>query len=464
LEKIVKVLKRIRFEALAGYIRSPYSRLFAQELEWYCDDKERVIGVLIRDRTDADFEGVVLGRDTRRRFRAIDMSGFSESRDTARDLLGDKVGLWSRKPDSEFSQGDERGTPMDIFVPLGDPDRLSPSFLRIATGEGFSPARSLIESMMPYYEDVDGKFVEQFQTTAFDARFWELYLFAVLHEEGFAFDRSFKAPDFFCERFPEQIFVEAVTVNPTIGQGGLIIEPEIPEDPGEFKEYYQEYMPIKWGSALTSKLKKKYWDLPHVKGRPVVFAIQDFHVPRAMTFLSHSISTYLYGVEFTALFDELGNLAVKCTPRGPHKWSGKCIETGFFDLPESEYVSAVVTNPVATISKFNRMAQVAGFGRASVKMIYAGFCHDHDANAAVPRPFRFRVDGPEYSETWVQGANVFHNLRAKYPLDDSFLVGAAHHRQEGDQVKSSIPDFHPYQSQTLILSPKRTDSRLKKRR
>jgi hypothetical protein len=214
-------------------------------------------------------------------------------------------------------------------------------------------------------------------------------------------------------------------------------------------------MPMKWGGALTAKLKKRYWELPHVQRHPVVFAIQLFHVPQAMTILSHSITDYLYGTESSALLDEGGNLIVKSTARGPHKWRRKEVETGFFSLPESEYVSAVVTNPTGTISKFNRMAHLAGFNRTSVPMFCVGFCHDHDPNAAVPRPFKFFVNDPAYSETWVQGTNVFHNPNAKYPLDESFLTGAAHPRFEDGVFRSSIPEFHPYQSQTVILHPHR---------
>ncbi len=49
---------------------------------------------------------------------------------------------------------------------------------------------------MRWYEDVDGNFVEQFQTSAFDARIWELYLFAVLDEAGYLVDRRYPTPDF----------------------------------------------------------------------------------------------------------------------------------------------------------------------------------------------------------------------------------------------------------------------------
>lgn len=448
-------ISKARFEALAGYTRRPESLIAGRELEWYRDDSERVLGLIIQDLSDGDFGGIVLGRDAQRRFRAVDVSTFYESIEVAREKLRDEMAEWSRKPDAEFHQGDERGTPIDVFTPVVQVDRLHVSFLRVATGEGFSPARALIEAMMPYYEDVDGNFVEQFQTTAFDARFWELYLFAVLTEQGYAFDRSFQAPDFFCERFLDQVFVEAVTVNPSINRAGLVVEPEVPTDKAGFTKYYQEYMPMKWGSPLTSKLRKKYWNLPHVQGKPIVFAIQDFHIPRAMTFLANSITTYLYGVSFVALYDERGNLNVTTKPREPHTWGGKTIETGFFNLPDSEHISAVVTNPTATISKFNRMAYLAGFGSRDVRMVCNGVCHDHDPNAAVPRQFVYDVSSPKYSERWVEGVNVYHNPNASVPLDESFLPDAAHHRLENGVFRSLIPDFHPYNSETLIVTPER---------
>jgi hypothetical protein len=117
----MKALTLSRFDALAGYIRSPESLLISRELEWYADDAERVLGVLLLDLSDQDFGGVVLGKDARRRYRAVSLSDFCLSRDTARNLLQVELEEWSRKPDSEFWQGDEKSTPMDIFAPVAPP-------------------------------------------------------------------------------------------------------------------------------------------------------------------------------------------------------------------------------------------------------------------------------------------------------------------------------------------------------
>ena len=55
-----------------------------------------------------------------------------------------------------------------VSMPLGvvtvSAGRLNPTFLRLAQGEGFSPACALIEEMMHFFEDIDANFVEQLQT------------------------------------------------------------------------------------------------------------------------------------------------------------------------------------------------------------------------------------------------------------------------------------------------------------
>src|SRR5216684_2810968 len=53
---------------------------------------------------------------------------------------------------------------------------------------------------------------------------------------------------------------------------------------GQDKKFVVLYMPIKFGSALKSKLDKKYWEKPHLAGMPLMFAIQDFSAPPSMIF------------------------------------------------------------------------------------------------------------------------------------------------------------------------------------
>ncbi len=64
MEKIViKNLDIKRFNALAAQSRSPAAAYMSEELEWYADSDEIVLGIVLRDTIDSDFVGIILGRD-----------------------------------------------------------------------------------------------------------------------------------------------------------------------------------------------------------------------------------------------------------------------------------------------------------------------------------------------------------------------------------------------------------------
>ena len=447
----VNRISRLRYNSIAGYARRLGAFVLSQELAWFEHRNGRVLGTLIRDRTDNDFGGIIMGRDENGCFRCVEVTKFSDSIEIAANELKARMELWSRRPERDFVQGDVKHAPIDFFAPVVSAHKLDSSFLRVATNEQFSPARALIEAMMPYYEDVDGNFVEQFQSVGFDARFWELYVFALLTEQKFAFDRSYQAPDFVCSGLYQDIFVEAVTVGPA-RRGSLIVEP-LPGTSANVHEYLTQYMPIKWAGPLTGKLQKKYWTLPHVIGKPIVFAIQDFHIPRAMTFTGTTLIPYLYGRAATAVYDATGKLHVQTDRILEHRWGNKVIQSGFFDLPAARWISAVLQNPTATISKFNRMARLAKLGSMTVRMWRVGTAYRDDPNASHPIRFWQDVDDPCYRETWTEGLNVYHNPNALFPLDPALFEGAMHHRLEGEDIVHTIPAFHPYSSDTIMVVP-----------
>jgi hypothetical protein len=101
-------------------------------------------------------------------------------------------------PGEEYYPGDEKGVPVDFFTPIVKQASLNPAFVGLSNLNGYSSARGIIEPMMRWYEDADGNFVEQFQSTGFDARIWELYLFAAFTEIGYEISRIHAIPDFCC--------------------------------------------------------------------------------------------------------------------------------------------------------------------------------------------------------------------------------------------------------------------------
>jgi hypothetical protein len=180
----------------------------------------------------------------------------------------------------------------------------------------------------------------------------------------------------------------------------------------------------------------------------------------SMTLSRGALPTYLYGFVHYWRYEEDGKLVILPKRVGTHRWGAKEVPSGFFSLSGAENISAVVSNPSATISKFNRMGAVARFGSARVRQIRRGLAADFDPNAVAPLPFARDVNDPNYSERWIEGMDVYHNPNALHPLDPMLLPGAAHHRLLPDgQVETLAPAWQPMSSHTLISIDGSADAR-----
>jgi hypothetical protein len=242
-----------RFNALGGYARHPRTFLMIDELEFFETQNGDVLGIATLDIIESGFGGIVLARDSKRRFRGVDVTEFCDTAEKAREVLFAGMVKAARANEEEHHQGDEKGAPVDFFTHLHAEERLHPAFVQLTRNEGYSPAREIIEPMMRWYEDADGNFVEQFQTTGFDQRIWELYLFATLIEANYSLSRVHAVPDLCCSSILGELYIEAVT-NRADGQRWTD-RPSSPIDtPEELETHVKEYMPIKFGSALFSKL------------------------------------------------------------------------------------------------------------------------------------------------------------------------------------------------------------------
>ena len=456
----MRPVSRLRFDALAAYARDPRAKWLGEELGYFEHANERVLGILIRDRADEDYAGLVLARDELSQYRWIKGTDFQPTPRHARALLRREMELAAMQPENAYHQGHKKPEVVDFFTPVTRQDLLNPSFRQLIEAEQYSSARGIIEPMMRWYQDVDGNFIEQFQTTGFDARVWELYFFAMLTELDFLIDRTEAAPDFLAESSLGNIAIEAVTVNPTENGKGSLREPPDLNTEESIRAYRNQYMPIKFGSALYSKLQKRYWTKQHVRNVPLIFAVQDFSTPGSMIFTGSALELYLYGYDHDASRNDEGQLVV--TPRRvtTHQWGEKEIPSGFFFQPEAEHVSAVLANSSGTLSKFNRIGRMAGFGSKRVQMIRRGLAIDLDPNASEPVKFLHNVGSPEYRETWVEGCTVFHNPIARVPLDAGLIPGATHLRlrEDGQIVPIARPAFHPLGSLTSLGLPEQAPS------
>lgn len=442
----MRQISRVRFDALAGYARDPRTLLTAGELAYFEHANERVLGILVRDRFDNDFAGIVLARDELKQYRWTTMTDFEPKELWARARLRPKLEQAALAPDEEHYQGHSKRVPVDFFSPVVSRDRLNQNFRILTEESGWQPAKGIIEPMMRWYEDADGNFVEQFQTTGFDARMWELYLFATLVELGFIRDRKHAVPDFIARGLRGSIAIEAVTVNPTVDKSGNVVPRPPTETDEQLELFLREYMPIKFAGPLTTKLNKEYWAREQVREIPFSIAVQDFSAPGSMIVTRPALQLYLYGFDQETETKD-GKKYVRPRHVTKHKWNGKEIDSGFFFLPGAENVSAVLFSSSGTLSKFNRMGYTAEFGMEGVVMRREGYAYQDGQEA---QHFIHEL-GPGYSETWVEGLDVYHNPRAVHPISPALLPGAAHHRLlDSGIVESLIPRWHPIGSRTLV--------------
>lgn len=440
----IKPLDRRRFEALAGYARSPEMVLIVEEIGWYATLDERLIGILVHDKIDDDFGWIIVGRDERLRFRAIDVNSSIADRDAARQQLFEHLSTQYAEPDESYHQLDTSKPPTDFFTQIVPEEKLNPTFRVLTREERYSPAQGLIGAMMRFYEDTDGNFVEQFQTVGFDARIWELYLFATFAELGYAPAPDLQVPDFLFKGPMGEVGIEATSVNPP--NAGNI---ELPKDKADLIVYFENYVPIGLARVLKRKLKKKspYWDAPEMKGVPFVVAVQDFHTPGAMRMIVPAMTEYLFGVRHSL---ETGGRRIERIAE--HVWGKRREKSGFFMFPKAENISAVIVNPQGTLPKFNRMGYLAQFGSRRVRMVRSGYVRrDQHPTNPMPEPFAHKVHEAGYSETWVEGMVVLHNPNATVPLDPELITGASHEFLQSDgRIMSLVPDFHPLFSSTEI--------------
>src|SRR5437870_2600001 len=316
-----KAISRARFEALA-FSRVPTIKLIIEEREWYADQDENVLGIITWDKIDHDWGYVVLGRDERALFRAIETNVSFPNAEVARRELDLRLSYYTVTGEKVFSQGDEtKRKKFEIFKRVVAEDKLNSNFCMLSGRDGNSCAKEIIAEIAYSFEDPDGNYIQQLQTDGFDARLWELFLYALLHENDFIIDRRFTAPDYLATKYDQTIFVEAVTVNPSQGEEVIQISPETEPD----LEKVANYAAIKFGSALYSKLTKRYWELEHVKGKPLIFAIADFHQPHSMLWTHPFIEAYLYATRVHKKQTEQG-VQVSEEPIREHVFGAKRIQ------------------------------------------------------------------------------------------------------------------------------------------
>lgn len=351
-----------------------------------------------------------------------------------------------------------------LFNPSIPKNRLHPSFNLVQSSPRNRSTRRLMNDAFARFLEKDGNFVEQFQTTGFNTRTFELYISEFLHAESFEFEGAEPQPDFCVSKNGVKVAIECTTANPA-GSALNVYKPvnENDDDPGGIRLREEHEVPIRVAGALRNKMqhrinKKKspaaYWELPHVAGKPFILAIQTFHEHGSLSFSNAAVVRYLYGIEHRPSWDSGGNLVIESKKVLEHSHGGKEIPSGFFELPDSENVSAVLWTNAGTVPKFTRMALAGPYPDDDVSMVRFGCMYDPDPNAHNPLPFAYIVGEPDApTETWGQEANLFHNPKAKYPIPkDLFETLTNSEMIEGQYVDHIVDEFKPVMSMSNLIN------------
>ena len=339
-----------------------------------------------------------------------------------------------------------------LFIPIGQKSRLNKRFELIRHWRHQEPAAWMVDDVYQDFVDADGNFAEQFQTTGFDSRYFELYLHAYFSRSGYEIDRTHANPDFLVSKNNVRVAVEATTVNPpasgVLADVGRTINDLSPE---ELADYRMNELPIRFGSPLFSKLKKKYWELQHCQGLPFAIAIEAFHDENSLGMTDSALTRYVYGTEQAASWTAFGKLEVETSAVETHTVGGKVIPSNFFGQPGAENISAVIFTNSGTNAKFGRMGYQHGIGNDTIEMTRRGFCFESDPDAMDPSFFSFNLDEPPVVETWGQGLVVLHNPSCKHSIPRDFFVDSVQgFINEDGKFVTEHRAWHPMASQTVI--------------
>lgn len=446
-------LSKKYFDIIALFSREPSVKLVTKELEYYTDGGN-LIGFICLDLIDNNYSAGILSRDKSMQYRAmkvnVDMQTITEARE------------WIKKSFNEDTiiQHDNHSNFFDLFKDLNNEKTIHPHYKLLKESDFYSSAKEVIKEISYHYKDIDGNFIDQFQSlNGFDSRIFELYLFCFFREQSFSFKRDFEAPDFIVNKMDKEIAIEAVTISRK-PENIKNITDYTPKSQDEINTELENNVPLMFGSAIYDKVKKKYWEKKHVQNKPFLIAIADFHDTMSMTWSFNSLVEYLYGYKYNDYkHSETGELVINPQKIDFFKKSnGTQIPAGFLLDEANKNISAIIFSSTATLSKFNRIGRQAGMGSGNSLLVRKMIIYNHDENADKPNIVVYPVD-ENANETWSEGVVIYHNPHALYPLDPTLFndsVAQCFFDMKSKLVRSFMPKIFPYSSYTINMKP--TDS------
>lgn len=313
---------------------------------------------------------------------------------------------------------------LPLFKDVAKDDAQHPIYTMIRDGN-YEPERRVLLDWSDGFEDRDGKFCHEFQTS-FEPCLWELYLHAFLKEIKATIDFQYNAPDFVVNA-GQPLCIEATISAPAQGEQpahGYSMDAL----PGDFNHFNQQAT-IRLCNSFTSKVRKlreRYSKLPQAEDKPFVIAIASFDRPFSHMSAMRPVISALYGL----YHDEMQTIAtgsnemISYNVDGVAKNKNVNIDLGYFCSPEYSDVSAVIFSSLATWGKVRAVAE-----NPEAMTVYTTY----HPNPGSLHPIIKRTPKSEYYEHLLDGLCILHNPFAKNPLSPKALC---HERLAQGFVKS----------------------------
>lgn len=300
---------------------------------------------------------------------------------------------------------------MDLFTTIAEYEKLHPIF-KMLLQKQYAPERDVLNLWAEGFEDRDGKFIYEFQTT-FESSMWELYLNAFLNVLGAKTDFSKHAPDFVTE-LDRPIILEATIAAPPLGGDAPAAHSQM-FAPTDFATFNQQSA-IRISNSLSSKISKyrnSYSKLEHVKDKPYIIGLASFDRPYSHFAVNRAIVAVLYGlyVDEETTIATGANSLIKYPVDAVMKNENVKIPLGLFTTDDFKDVSAVIYSSVVTWGKIRALAD-----NPSAQTVYHT-CHLPIGNSIYPE-IRYSLKA-DYIEDLADGLHILHNPFAQHPLDVS---------------------------------------------
>jgi hypothetical protein len=304
----------------------------------------------------------------------------------------------------------------------------------------------------------DKNWAGDFQTGNFHTRLWEAQLLASFREQGLLVTQPHLSPDFRIEnQNGEEAWVEAVTANATVPYNHVNSPPS--RQPESRKDLFLGPAAARFAKTLGSKLQRDYHLLPHVRDKPFIIALADFHAPGSMVWSREALIGYLYGmhVELIEVDGDQASIAVPDTSLV----GDTALPAGLFCNGERAELSAVIFSNACAISKFNRVPISAGAQTKGLRYMRIGSFYDRTPGALKGIPFCLDITSTEYRALWPQRyepwsaeLEVFHNPYARNPIPLELLREATHwfKNDDGEMICEAYYETSILWSMSQILN------------